>query len=122
MSERSPLARRLWLGAGWAAAGLGAIGIALPILPTVPFVILAAFCFSKSSPALERRLLEHRMFGPSIRAWRERSAISRKGKWAATGAFAASIALGAFTLDWPWVLVPPGVAMVCLAWLWTRPE
>ncbi len=122
MIERSPLARRLWLGAGWTSVGLGAIGVALPIMPTVPFLILAAFCFSKSSPALERRLLDHRHFGPAIRGWRERGAIGRKGKWAATGAFAASIVFGALTLGWPWVLIPPGIAVICLVWLWTRPE
>jgi uncharacterized protein len=117
-----PLVRRLWLGAGLASVALGAVGVALPILPTVPFLILAAFCFARSNPALEQRILDHKVFGPGIRAWRERGAISRRGKLAATGAFAASIVFGLLTLGWPWVLIPPGVAAVSLSWLWTRPE
>src|SRR3546814_2859167 len=65
--------RHFYLACGFLSLGLGAIGAFLPLLPTVPFMILAAFCFARSSPALEARLLEHRHFGPHIRRWRERS-------------------------------------------------
>ena len=112
----------IWRTAGLAALGLGTIGIFVPLLPTVPFYILAAFCFARGHPVWEARLLAHPRFGPHIRAWREKGAVSRKGKIAATVAFAVSIALGLATLVWPWVVVPPVVALVCLSWLWTRPE
>jgi uncharacterized membrane protein YbaN (DUF454 family) len=55
-------------------------------------------------------------------AWRTKGAISRKGKFAASGAFAISIAIGAVTLAMPWLFAPPVIALVCLSWLWTRPE
>lgn len=112
----------VYLVSGFVCVGLGAIGIVLPLLPTVPFFILAAFCFARSNPALERRLLDHPRYGPSLRLWRERGAISRRAKWAATGAFAASIAIGFLFSSWPWTLAPPLVALVSGTWLWRRPE
>lgn len=114
--------RRLYLAAGFAALALGSIGIFLPLLPTVPFMILAAFCFAKSSPALERRLTGDPRFGPHITAWREKGAVSRKGKIAASGAFGVSIALGFWLLMMPYTLIPIGVAIICLSWLWSRPN
>ena len=79
--------QQLYLCAGLLAVALGTVGIVLPLLPTVPFMILAAYCFARSSPALEARLLNHPKFGPHLFAWREKGAISRRGKWSATIAF-----------------------------------
>ncbi|NJM51235.1 MAG: DUF454 domain-containing protein [Sphingomonadales bacterium] len=114
--------RHLYLIAGIVSVALGTVGIFLPLLPTVPFMILAAFCFAKSSPALEKRLTDDPRFGPHIRAWREKGAVSRKGKIAATLAFTVSIALGAWMMIMPYALIPPAIAAICLTWLWTRPE
>lgn len=114
--------RGFWLAAGIISAALGTIGIAVPLLPTVPFYILAAFCFARSNPVWEARLLAHPRFGPHITAWRTEGAISRKGKIAATLGFAISIAIGAATLAMPWLLAPPALAALCLSWLWTRPD
>jgi uncharacterized protein len=114
--------RPLYLTGGVIATGLGVIGIFLPIMPTVPFLILAAFCFARSNPALEARIMNHPIYGPPIRTWRENGAVSRRGKWAATLAFSASIIFGYFTLSGHWLYVPPTIAVICLSWLWTRPE
>lgn len=115
--------KRLWfLWCGLGALALGLIGIAVPMLPTVPFVILAAFCFARSSPALEARLLDHPRFGPHIRAWREKGAISRKGKLAAGLAFSASAVAGLIALEMPWSLVPLAAALIGGTWIATRPE
>ena len=116
------MARTIYLVAGFLALALGAIGAVLPLLPTVPFAILAAFCFARSSPRLERRLLEHPVLGPHIRRWREHGAVSRRGKIAALVAFAASAVIGLVTLAWPWMLIPAGVAVVGGTWIWRRPE
>lgn len=62
---------------------LGIIGALLPVMPTTVFLIAAAWAFSKSSPRLEKWLLEHPKFGPVLVAWRESGAIPRKGKIAA---------------------------------------
>jgi uncharacterized protein len=114
--------RTLYLSAGLVAVALGVIGIFLPIMPTVPFLILAAFCFARSSPALEARIMNHPIYGPPIRDWREKGVVSRRGKLAATVAFAASLVFGALTLSGNWVFLPPVIAAICLSWLWTRPE
>lgn len=94
----------------------------MPLLPTVPFVILAAACFAKGSPALERRLLEHPRFGPHILLWREKRAISRKGKYASFAAFAVSIALALAFVRFPWSLTPVLAMAITGTWMWTRPE
>jgi len=117
-----PLTRPLWLAGGLLAVGLGVLGIALPLLPTVPFFLLAAFCFARSHPAWERRLLDHPRYGPPLRQWRERRAISRKAKLAALTAMAATIALSAVVAGWPWVLAPVLACAASGAWIWTRPE
>ena len=114
--------RTLYLIAGFVSLILAAFGVVLPLLPTVPFVILAAFCFARSSPALERRLLEHRSFGPHIRRWREHGAISRRGKRAALVAFAVSALAAPFLSPQPWSLIPLAAALIGGTWIWRRPE
>ena len=114
--------RHLYLIAGFLSIGLGAIGAFLPLLPTVPFMILAAFCFARSSPRLEAKLLNHRQFGPHIRRWREHGAISRRGKVAAAAAFGFSIVLALILSPWPWFLIPVAAALIGGSWIWTRPE
>lgn len=116
------LTRPFWLAAGLFAVGLGILGIVLPLLPTVPFLLLAAFCFARSHPAWERRLLDHPRFGPSLRQWRERRAIPRKAKLAALTAMGASVAISAALAGWPWVLAPLLICSASGAWIWTRAE
>jgi hypothetical protein len=114
--------RALFLTAGILSLLLGGFGLFLPLLPTVPFVILAAFCFARSSPRLESWLVSHPDFGPHIQAWRSRGAISRKGKRAALVAFAVSAFIGALFLDLPWSLAPLAAALIGGSWIATRPE
>lgn len=122
MSQGGPVRRVLWQALGFTSVALGVIGAFLPILPTVPFLILAAFAFSRSNPAWEAKLLNHPRYGPTLRAWREKGIISRTGKRAATAAFALSIALGFLFTSLPWSLIAPAIAVLCLSWIWTRPE
>ena len=114
--------RTLYLIAGFVSLGLAVIGAILPVMPTTVFVILAAYCFARSSPKLEARLLNHPVFGPHIVSWRERGAISRKGKVAASIAFAASILVALIFAPWPWSVAPIVAALVIGAWIWSRPE
>ena len=76
----SRMVRLGYLVAGFVLLGLGLIGAFLPLMPTTIFVILAAGCFARSSERIETWLLEHKRFGPTIKAWRAEGAISRRGK------------------------------------------
>jgi uncharacterized membrane protein YbaN (DUF454 family) len=109
--------RLLYLAAGFSSLGLGMAGLFLPLLPTVPFMLLAAFCFGKSDERLEQRLLAHPRFGPHILAWRRSRSVSREGKRAAWIAFAASAALGLALLAFPWSLLPLAVGAVGSLWI-----
>ena len=114
--------RPLFLAAGIASVALGAAGAVLPVLPTVPFLILAAFCFARSNPAWEARLLAHPRWGPSIRDWRERGAISRKAKRWSGAALAASAIVALLSLPWPWTAVSLVPLAIAGTWIWTRPD
>jgi hypothetical protein len=72
--------RILWLLAGLLAVAIGAVGIVLPLLPTTPFLLIAAFAFARSSTRLNNWLLEHRSFGPLINNWHRDGSIDRKVK------------------------------------------
>ena len=82
--HRSRWIRGLYFAAGIAALVAGLLGIVLPVLPTTPFVLLAAACFAKSSDRFYNALLNHRLTGPIIADWRTHGAMQRKTKrWAA---------------------------------------
>ena len=91
-------ARHLWLGAGLTALAVGTVGIALPLLPTVPFYLLAAFCFARSRPEWAERLHNHPRYGPPLREWRDRRTIGRKAKVAALVAMGVSVVATGFAL------------------------
>lgn len=119
--SRSPVIRTLLLAIGWLSVILGIIGIFLPVLPTAPLILLAAFCFSRGSERLEAWMLNHRRFGPMIHDWRRNRSVPLRAKQLATVMMAAS-SLG----TWWWVQSPwrwaPGIACVCVAlWLWSLP-
>ncbi len=78
----SPLVRAMYLGAGFLALFLAVLGAVLPVLPTTPFVLLAAACFARGSEYFHRKLLENRIAGPIIREWAlYRSIPQRVKRW-----------------------------------------
>ena len=113
----------LWRAAALAAFAIGVVGIAIPVLPTVPFLILAAWAASKGWPEFERRLLEHHLYGPHIRSWRQRRAVPRAAKiWATLTMFGSAVLLQLLAVPtWLRLGVPLMMAVVAV-WLWLRPE
>ena len=93
---RSPLQRALWIALGLLLVGLGLLGVVLPGLPTTPFLILAASCFLRSSQTLYDRLLANRVFGPTIRDFREGRGIAREVKVVALGTLWFFVAFALF--------------------------
>lgn len=117
------LPRLAWLSVGLAALGIGAVGVVLPLLPTTPFVLLAAFAFAKGSPRLRCWLVEHRVFGPIIADWESNGAIAGRYKVLACCIMAASL-VGSFLVGIPTpVLIIQLLALSAAAtYVLTRPS
>ena len=103
--------------------GMAIVGVFLPLLPTVPFVLLAAWAAARSSPKLNTWLEQHPRLGPILVDWRQGGRVPRRAKWMAS----ALMGVSAVSL----LLVSPGhwlpyVTIACMAtvlvWLWRRPE
>jgi len=92
--------RIFWLLIGGSSLSLGTLGIFLPLLPTVPFYLLAAYGFSKSSSRIHNWLLNHKVFGPDIRNWNENRIIHRRAKLMAVAGMVGSVIL-AYIFDVP---------------------
>ena len=122
--SKNPVIRGLWLALGLGFVALGFIGIFLPGLPTTPFQILAAACFSRSSERLENWLLEHKSFGPLLRDWRERGAIPKRAKWYSAIGMAFGLVIFLLTAAHrPWLIVAVvAVMLVGLIYVFTRPS
>lgn len=114
--------RWLWNALGLLSAAIGVVGAFLPLLPTVPFMLLAAFFFARGNPAWEARLLAHPRFGPPIRDWRERGAIGRRAKAISVTMLAGSAVFGLLALPGHWKWIPLGVALVSGTFILTRPS
>jgi uncharacterized membrane protein YbaN (DUF454 family) len=131
-SEASAQPRGLSAPARWLLQGLagfclllGVVGIFLPVMPTVPFLIVAAWCASRSSPRLHHWLMTHPRFGRQLLDWNEHGVVPRKAKWITTAMMAGSTVSMLVIAPSPWLPAVGGIITgmaVVLAWLWRRPE
>lgn len=117
------LKRSLLLAAGWINVGLAVIGTILPIMPTVPFLILAFWAFANSSPKLSRRILAHPRFGPVLLDWLRYRAVPRWVKYFSIAAMATSLA-GSYYLGAPvWLWGGQAALYVAIGlYILTRPD
>lgn len=128
MTARLMLPRRpAWMRALWAAAGLlalatGIVGIFLPLLPTTPFVLVAAFCFARGSERCEQWLLTNPRFGPMVRNWRAKRAIPLRVKQLAWCSMALTCGWAWWALDPRWAWLPSALCGATAVWMWRLPS
>ncbi|WP_319545796.1 YbaN family protein [Ruegeria conchae] len=113
----------LWAGLGLACVALAMVGVVLPLLPTVPFLLLAAFFFARSSSRLHNWLLTHQTFGPLIVDWQNSGVIRSGAKKAATLSVAAVFGLSVLLSMPSHVLIIQAVVLSgVMLFIWTRPS
>ncbi len=100
--RRGAAVRALLVALGVASTGLAVVGAFVPLLPTVPLLLVAAACFARSSETLHRRLLDHPRLGPVVRAYRD-GTVPRRAKVTAVAAIWVSILASAVVVPLPWV-------------------
>ncbi len=114
--------RFVWLICGLASLCIGIVGMVLPLIPTVPLVLLATFCFARSSPKLHIWLINHPKLGPHITDWTNHGAISTRSKKLATVSIVAVFAISfAFSVPKTVLLIQAVTLSAVLLFIWTRP-
>ena len=123
MRSLSPPIRYLYMFAGTVCVVTGVVGIVVPVLPTAPFILLAAACYARSSERLHQALLQHRYFGPMINDWQEHRAMAKKVKIKATLLIAVSFTLTiVFFISQTWLkLVLLTIALILLLFIYRIP-
>ena len=121
---RPALARWVWVAGGWAALALGTVGIFLPLIPTTPFVLVAAWCFSKGSRRMHEWLLQHRYFGSTVRDWERHGVIPLRAKLLSTGVMVPRVGYMALFSPAPgWaVMIAVPLALFGLGFIWSKPS
>ena len=118
----TPVRRIGLIVAGLVSLALGAIGIFVPLLPTTPLVLVAAFCFANSSERLHQWLLDHNVFGPLIDNWRRYGAISRNAKIMSVVSMVAILVISWLLDVETWMIAVQAVVLACsAAFILTRP-
>ncbi len=108
--------RLVWLGVGWGAVALAFTGVWLPLLPTVPFLLVAAWAFARGSPAARRWLFDHPRFGAMLRDWHHHGRVPARGKVLSVAGMSASYALLVTTTSLPaWVFALIGLMFLTIA-------
>lgn len=100
--QRNPAIRYALLAIGWLSVALGVMGIFLPVLPTTPFLLLAAACFMRSSKRFYLWLVNHRQLGPWIVDYLEGQGIPLKGKIYAISLMWLSIGVSCYVVPLFW--------------------
>ncbi|MEP3435400.1 MAG: YbaN family protein [Hoeflea sp.] len=117
------LTRLAWQTLGVVSLGLGVVGVLLPLLPTTPFLIFAAFAFARSAPSLHSWLMRNRTFGPIIADWQAHGAIAPRYKCLALGMMAGALGL-TVAMGYPGVIL--AVQTICMvaaaAFILSRPS
>jgi len=122
-SMLTPVKRALLVGAGCLSLATGVVGAFLPLLPTVPLVLLAGFCFARSSETLHNWLLGHRYFGSIIENFEAGKGIPRRVKVRAITVLWLSMGLSSWIVGRPMlILMLIAIGLATSTYLWRLPE
>ena len=120
----SKVSKPFYFALGSLSLALGFLGVFLPLLPTTPFLLLSAFCFSKSSKRMHQYLLNHKLFGPLIKDWQQHGVIRLKIKWIATLSMLLLVSYPIVFMTFAIELKITVMICICcvLGFIWTRPS
>jgi len=107
--------RIAYLCLGWLSLIAGIIGVFLPLLPTTPFVLLSAWCFSRSSNRFHLWLTQHRFFGPIIKDWQSGDGIPKKTRNRAILFMWLSMGLSMMIIARPWAIATLLLIGICMS-------
>ena len=115
--------RYFWIGLGCLSVTLGVIGIFLPVLPTTPFLLLAAWSFSQGSERLHQWIMSHPRLSPPIKDWQTNRSIKRQVKVLASISMLAVFALTLFMSVPGWAATAQALILIAVGvFIWSRPE
>jgi uncharacterized protein len=124
MLKRSRVVRGFFIAAGFVFVGIGLVGVVMPVLPTTPFMLLAAACFARGSERFYLWLINNRLFGPTIQEWRRHRSIPYRTKLFAIVLMSLTLAASiVFFVEDGFLQTGLAVLGVLLAgWLWLIPS
>jgi uncharacterized membrane protein YbaN (DUF454 family) len=122
MAPIHKLKKVLWTTVGLLSLGMAYVGVVTPGMPYSPFVVFAAYCFSKGSERMHRWIYNHKLFGPFLTNWNEKRVFPQKMKYLMLGMMTLSLVIMSFTVPVKGV-VYTGIFMACVAvWAWRYPS
>ncbi len=109
--------RILLISAGMISVAVGVIALFIPLVPTTPFLLLAAACFIRSSEQFYNWLINHRWFGPYIRNYREKGGMTRRHKITTLVTLWGGILISTFVfIHIPWLRLVPISICALVTW------
>lgn len=122
MATIHPVKKVLWTIIGFLSLGMAYIGVVTPGIPYSPFVVFAAYCFSKGSERMHKWIYNHKLFGPFLTNWNEKRVFPQKMKYFMLAMMTTSLIIMSFTVPIKGVLYT-GIFMACVAvWAWRYPS
>jgi uncharacterized membrane protein YbaN (DUF454 family) len=122
MATIHPIKKVLWTTVGLLSLGMAYIGVVTPGIPYSPFVVFAAYCFSKGSERLHKWIYNHKLFGPFLTNWGEKRVFPLKMKYFMLAMMSTSLIIMFFTGVKPIGIISTAIFMGCVAiWAWRFP-
>ena len=122
MASIHPVKKAIWTALGMLSLGMAYVGVVTPGIPYSPFVVFAAYCFSKGSERMHKWIYNHKLFGPFLTNWSTKRVFPQKMKWFMLAMMSLSLVIMSFTVPVKGV-VYTGIFMVLVAvWAWRYPS